>query len=182
MFDPEQRSRAFNFALRAQSIFGTVIGISIMWSIYSLIVTDYSHIFISKVLLTMICFGFATITPLIDFNESHATNPLWTGHARFHLVWQVNAMILTAILSLFLLWAYDSFFNLVLVIILNYLWIFSFFITAVSIKLYDGEFSDINGVPPIILNLFGKRIEIDRNVQAISAVFLINSYVFIIIF
>ena len=82
--------------------------------------------FISKVLLTMICFGFATITPLIDFNESHATNPLWTGHARFHLVWQVNAMILTAILSLFLLWAYDSFFNLVLVIILNYLWIVSF--------------------------------------------------------
>ena len=113
MFDPEQRSRAFNFALKAQSIFGTVMGISIMWSIYSLIFTDYSHFFISKVLLTMICFGFATITPLIDFNESHATNPLWTGHARFHLVWQVNAMILTAILSLFLLWAYDSFFNLV---------------------------------------------------------------------
>ena len=182
MFDPEQRSRAFNFALKAQSIFGTVMGISIMWSIYSLIFTDYSHIFISKVLLTMICFGFATITPLIDFNESHATNPLWTGHARFHLVWQVNAMILTAILSLFLLWAYDSFFNLVLVIILNYLWIVSFFITSVSIKLYDGEFNDINGVPPIVLNLFRKQIEIDRNVQAISAVFLINSYVLIIIF
>ena len=182
MFDPEQRSRAFNFALKAQSIFGTVMGISIMWSIYSLIFTDYSHFFISKVLLTMICFGFATITPLIDFNESHATNPLWTGHARFHLVWQVNAMILTAILSLFLLWAYDSFFNLVLVIILNYLWIVSFFITSVSIKLYDGEFNDINGVPPIILNLFGKQIEIDRNIQAISAVFLINLYVFIIIF
>ena len=91
-------------------------------------------------------------------------------------------MILTAILSLFLLWAYDSFFNLVLVIILNYLWIFSFFITSVSIKLYDGEFNDINGVPPVILNFLGKQIEIDRNVQAISAVFLINSYVFIIIF
>ena len=46
MFDPEQRSRAFNFALRAQSIFGTVMGISIMWSVYSLIFTDYTHIFI----------------------------------------------------------------------------------------------------------------------------------------
>ena len=109
MFDPEQRSRAFNFALKAQSIFGTFMGITILWSLYNLLFTDYSHIFISKILLTMICFGFATITPLIDFNESHATNPLWTGHARFHLVWQVNAMILTALLSLTLLWVFDSF-------------------------------------------------------------------------
>ena len=29
MFDPEQRSRAFNFALKAQSIFGAVMGIII---------------------------------------------------------------------------------------------------------------------------------------------------------
>ena len=182
MLNPEERSRAFNFGLKFQEIFGLFMGLVILWSIYALIFTQIETSFISKILLSLICIGFGTITPLIDFNESHATNPLWTGHARFHLVWQVNAMILTAILSLFLLWAYDSFFNLVLVIILNYLWIFSFFITSVSIKLYDGEFNDINGVPPIILNLFGKQIEIDRNVQAISAVFLINSYVFIIIF
>ena len=47
MFDPEQRSRAFNFALRAQGIFGTVMGITILWSSNSLLFTDYSHIFIS---------------------------------------------------------------------------------------------------------------------------------------
>ena len=181
MFDPEQRSRAFNFALKAQSIFGTFMGITILWSLYNLLFTDYSHIFISKILLTMICFGFATITPLIDFNESHATNPLWTGHARFHLVWQVNAMILTALLSLTLLWVFDSFFNLLLVVALNYLWIFSFFATAVSIRLYDGEFNDINGVPPIIISFLGTKIEIDRNIQAISAGFVINSCALIII-
>ena len=176
MFDPEQRSRLFNFALRAQSIFGGVMGIIIVWSLYSLMFSDYSHIFISKVLLTMICFGFATITPLIDFNESHATNPLWTGHARFHLVWQVNAMILTAFLCLTLLWIFDSYLNVLLVVALNYLWIFSFIGTAVSIKLYDGEFNDINGVPPIKFNFLDKEIELDRNIQAISAVFVINSY------
>ena len=181
MLNPEQRSRAFNFALKAQSIFGTVMGIIILWSFYTFLFTDYSHIFISKVLLTMICFGFATITPLIDFNESHATNPLWTGHARFHLVWQVNAMILTSLLCLPLLWVFDSFFNLLLVVALNYLWIFSFFVTAVSIKLYDGEFNDINGVPPILINFLGREIEIDRNVQAISAVFVINSYALYVI-
>ena len=176
MFDPEKRSRAFNFALKAQSIFGAAMGITILWSIYTLLFTDYSHIFISKILLTMICIGFATITPLIDFNESHATNPLWTGHARFHLVWQVNAMIFTSLLCLLLLWVFDSFFNLLLVVALNYLWIFSFFATAVSIKLYDGEFNDINGVPPILVNFLGRKIEIDRNIQAISAIFVINSY------
>ena len=181
MFDPEQRSRAFNFALKAQSIFGAVMGIIILWSIYTLLFTDYSHIFISKVLLTMICIGFATITPLIDFNESHATNPLWTGHARFHLVWQVNAMIFTSLLCLSLLWVFDTSFNLLLVVALNYLWIFSFLATAASIKLYDGEFNDINGVPPILVSLLGKKIEIDRNIQAISAIFVINSYALFII-
>ena len=181
MFDPEQRSRAFNFALKVQSIFGAIMGIVILWSIYNLLFTDYSNIFISKILLTMICIGFAAITPLIDFNESHATNPLWTGHARFHLVWQVNAMIISSLICLSLLWVFYSFFNLLLVVALNYLWILSFFATAASIKLYDGEFNDINGVPPILVSFFGKKIEIDRNVQAISAIFVINSYALFII-
>ena len=181
MIDPSQRSRAFNFALKAQSMFGTVMGITILWSLYNLLFIDYSHIFISKILLTILCLGFAIITPLIDFNESHATNPLWTGHARFHLVWQVNAMIFTALLCLSLLWVFDSFFNLLLVVALNFLWIFSFIATAVSIRLYDGEFNDINGVPPIIISFLGTKIEIDRNIQAISAGFVINSYALIII-
>ena len=181
MIDPSQRSRAFNFALKAQSMFGTVMGITILWSLYNLLFIDYSHIFISKILLTMLCLGFAIITPLIDFNESHATNPLWTGHARFHLVWQVNAMIFTALLCLSLLWVFDSLFNLLLVVALNFLWIFSFIASAVSIRLYDGEFNDINGVPPIIISFLGTKIEIDRNIQAISAGFVINSYALIII-
>ena len=154
MFDPEQRSGAFNFALKVQSIFGAIMGIVILWSIYNLLFTDYSNIFISKILLTMICIGFAAITPLIDFNESHATNPLWTGHARFHLVWQVNAMIFSSLICLSLLWVFYSFFNQLLVVALNYLWILSFFATAASIKLYDGEFNDINGVPPVLVNIF----------------------------
>ena len=180
MFDPEQRSRAFNFALKAQNIFGTFMGITILWSLYNLLFTDYSHIFISKILLTMICFGFATITPLIDFNESHATNPLWTGHARFHLVWQVNAMIVTAILSLIMLWAFYSLKFHLIVILLNYLWIFSFYSTVLGIRLFDGELNDINGVPPVFINIFGKTFEIDRNIQAITGVFVVNTYAFVL--
>ena len=112
MLNPKDRSRAFNFALKAQEYFGILIGLSVLWSIYALLFSNLENFFIAKVLLTMISIGFGTITPLIDFNESHATNPLWTGHARFHLVWQVNAMILTAFLCLILLWFFDSFFNI----------------------------------------------------------------------
>ena len=176
MLNPQERSRAFNFALKMQGFFGSVIGLSIIWSIYALIFTENDFLFISKVLLTLICVGFGTITPLIDFNESHATNPLWTGHARFHLVWQVNAMIITAVLSIALLWFFYSITNHLIVILLNYLWIFSFYATVFGLKLFDGELNDVNGVPPVFIKILGRSYEIDRNIQAITGVLLVNTY------
>ena len=176
MFDPNQRSRAFNLALKAQEIFGLIMGIFVLWSIWAVLFSEIEYVLISKVLLTIISIGFALITPLIDFNESHATNPLWTGHARFHLVWQVNAMILTAVLSILLLWIFYSTSNHLIVILLNYLWIFSFYVTVFGIKLFDGELNDINGVPPVFINFLSKRYEIDRNIQAITGVLVVNTY------
>ena len=127
MFDPNQRSKAFNFALKAQEEFLVLImGIFVIWSIWALFFSDFQYVFISKVLLTLISIGFALITPLIDFNESHATNPLWTGHARFHLVWQVNAMILSSFLSLYLIWFVGDLFSLGLVFCIIYLWVIAF--------------------------------------------------------
>ena len=176
MLNPQNRSKAFNFALRMQDIFSSVVSLSIIWSIYALIFTQIELIFISKVLLTLICVGFGTLTPLIDFNESHATNPLWTGHARFHLVWQVNAMIITALLSIALLWFFYSIANHLIVILLNYLWIFSFYATVFGLKLFDGELNDVNGVPPVFIKILGREYEIDRNIQAISGSLLVISY------
>lgn len=176
MINSEDRSRAFNFALFAQETFGKIIGVVILWSVWAIFFSNIDNSFISLILLSCISIGFGTITPLIDFNESHATNPLWTGHARFHLVWQVNAMILTSVLSLILLWFYHSNTNVILVLILNYLWIFSFIATVLSMKLYDGELNDINGVPSVKNKIFGRIIEIDRNVQAITGVFILNTY------
>ena len=176
MFDPSQRSRAFNFALKAQEYFGILIGLSLIWSVYAILFTEFEILFISKILLTLICVGFGTITPLIDFNESHATNPLWTGHARFHLVWQVNAMIITAVLSIVLLWFFYSITNHLIVILLIYLWIFSFYAAVFGLKLFDGELNDINGVPPVFIKILGREYEIDRNIQAITGSLLVNSY------
>ena len=176
MLNPEDRSKAFNFALKAQEVFGFLIGLTVLWSIYALIFTQIELLFISKVLLTLISVGFGTLTPLIDFNESHATNPLWTGHARFHLVWQVNAMIITALLSIALLWFFYSITNHLIVILLNYLWIFSFYATVFGLKLFDGELNDINGVPPVFIKILGREYEIDRNIQAITGSLIVISY------
>ena len=176
MFNPNQRSKAFNFALKTQDNFGLIIGAFIIWSFWAIFFSNLEYVFISKVLLTLLLLGFAIITPLIDFNESHATNPLWTGHARFHLVWQVNAMVITSILSLLFLWVYYSTDNHLIVILLNFLWIMSFYVTLLGIKLFRGKLNDVNGVPPIFISLFGKTYEIDRNVQAISGAMFVNTY------
>jgi hypothetical protein len=80
MINKNDRSRAFRFALFAQETFGKILGLIIFWSLWAVFFSSLDNIFLSLVLLTAISIGFGTITPLIDFNESHATNPLmdWT--------------------------------------------------------------------------------------------------------
>ena len=38
----------------------------------------------------------------------------------------------------------------------------------IFMPVYDGKLNDVNGVPPIEFSLLGKKMQIDRNVQAIS--------------
>ena len=181
MMNPEERSFPFNFALKVQELSGMIIGLAFLWSIWAIMFSQLEYIFISKILISLIFLGFGLVAPLIDFNESHATNPLWTGHARFHLVWQVSAMILTSIIAFLLLWFFESFISLIIVFSLAYVWIFSFFASLVSMKIYDGKLNDINGVPPIEINLASRKILIDRNVQAISGAFLVSTYSLVLI-
>ena len=179
--NPEERSSLFNFALKVQELAGKIIGLALLWSIWAIMFSQLEYIFISKILISLVFLGFGLVAPLIDFNESHATNPLWTGHARFHLVWQVSAMILTSIIAFLLLWFFESFISLIIVFSLAYLWIFSFFASLVSMKIYDGKLNDINGVPPIEINLASRKIVIDRNVHAISGAFLVSTYSLVLI-
>ena len=182
MFDPNQRSKAFNFALKTQDNFSLIIGAFIIWSFWAIFFSNLEYVFISKVLLTPLLLGFAIITPLIDFNESHATNPLWTGHARFHLVWQVLALTVTGIIIILLLWVFPSFSNLLISIALLYMWIICFLAAWAAIPLYDGKLNDINGVPPTHMKFFGKEYEVDRNVQGLVAAAIVTTYACGIIF
>jgi len=50
----------------------------------------------------------------------------------------------------------------------------------ISMRLYDGELNDINGVPSIKNKILGRTIEIDRNVQAISGILILNTYALVL--
>ena len=41
-------------------------------------------------LLALVTLGYGFVTILADFNKTHATNPKWTPHARFHVVWHMQ--------------------------------------------------------------------------------------------
>jgi hypothetical protein len=59
----------------------------------------------ARILLTLAALGFSVITIVADLNKTHAANPLWTPHARFHLVWQVLSYSGIALVALYLIWA-----------------------------------------------------------------------------
>jgi hypothetical protein len=111
--------------------------------------------FAGKVLLTLATVMYTFVPPVVDLTHTHATNPLWVSHARFHVVWQVMIMTGIGILSLFLLWfsgiAQSSSINLSF--ILGLIVLGSFLINVGAKKLYAGTLSDPNGVPPIFKNV-----------------------------
>src|SRR5271167_2935839 len=57
-----------------------------------------------KVLLSIATLGYSAIPGIFDSNNTHATNPSWTGHARYHVVWQVSSYVYVAALMLYLIW------------------------------------------------------------------------------
>jgi len=58
---------------------------------------------IARLLLAALCGGQGLATVAIDLNRTHATNPEWLRHARFHLVWQVVSYALLSVLEVALI-------------------------------------------------------------------------------
>ncbi len=62
---------------------------------------------VGKIMITYVAVSTLLILNVMDLNETHLTNPLWTGHARFHwaivlaivLVWQKHQSRLLILVS-----------------------------------------------------------------------------------
>jgi hypothetical protein len=64
----------------------------------------YETHLLARILLTIATLGYGLVTIKADFNATHATNPLWTPHARFHVVWQVSSYAGVGLIALGLIW------------------------------------------------------------------------------
>jgi hypothetical protein len=59
---------------------------------------------VARILLTLTALGYGLATIKADFNKTHATNPKWTPHARFHVVWQILSYSGIGLVALYLIW------------------------------------------------------------------------------
>ena len=128
-----------------------------------------------RILLTLATLGFSLIPVLADFNNTHATNPKWTGHARYHVVWQVMSYVFIAMISLFLIWGPidpEGSLGLKLAAAIAVAVYAGFFAALFSMKLYDGRTFDDNGIQPI--DAVGFKLDVNVTVfTTISIVLLI---------
>lgn len=124
----------------------------------------------ARVLLTVATLGYSLVLAVVDFGKTHATNPLWTPHARFHVVWQVSSYLGIALIALWLTWSAGPVSKLWLATALSFAVYGGFFVTAFFMKLFGGALLDVNGVPPITtLNIGGKPLQVDANVTSFGA-------------
>lgn len=130
----------------------------------------------AKILLTIVTLGYSAIPSFFDFNETHATNPSWTGHARYHVVWQVASYDYIAVIALILTWGYGSDTQHLWVPALLAAVIYGGFWTALlTRKRYGGVLQDeVNGVPRFHYNIFGWKFEVDANISLFTPISILT--------
>jgi hypothetical protein len=118
------------------------------------------HSLIGMISMTIGVLQFTVVPPIVDFSRTHATNPAWPRHARFHVVTQVLTTSGIGLIALFCLWSDRMPPNLGICFatILSLVALGGFFLSALSARFYDGAVSADETSPAI---LFGA---IDGNV------------------
>lgn len=119
-----------------------------------------------KILITIATLGYSAVPTFFDSNNTHATNPGWDTHARFHVVWQVSSYVYIAILALYLVWtAGTDTWPLWLATLLAAFAYGGFWTAVISRSVYGGTLvSAVNPVPAFNWNVAGKKFQTDANV------------------
>jgi hypothetical protein len=128
----------------------------------------------ATLLVTMVACATAIGPMFADFNKTHATNPLWTPHARFHVVWQVLCQAGVAGFILYIVWVAEFEGHLLLAALMNFNWGLSFFLTLLNMKRFQGTLSDVNGIPPFKFNIGGRIRKVDTNLFAATILMSLN--------
>lgn len=138
--------------------------------------TLFDQNLISRLLFSLVSVALIFGPAKADFNATHATNPLWTPHARFHVVWQVLSNSAISLVALYLLWtpSDDYFTYIVLAAVLNFIWLIAFFLTLASMSLFDGSLADVNGIKPFNFNIFGTVYQVDTNLFGATILSILN--------
>ncbi|MFT4608376.1 MAG: small-conductance mechanosensitive channel [Patiriisocius sp.] len=136
----------------------------------------YHQNVVPRILMTITAIALAIGPAIADFNKTHATNPLWPPHARFHVVWQVITNSTLCLMLLFILWTplvaqYNL--QLVLVVMVQGAILAPLYITIASMRIFDGALKDVNGIRPFKFRIAGKTLELDTNVVGFTNLSLV---------
>jgi len=135
-----RRNPAFNFT-KPDTIAQSQLGEHAM---------SFDHVLVARILLTLTTAGWAVLTVVADFNKTHATNPKWTPHARFHVVWQISSYVGLGVLAFALIWwpgplALERLYLVALMAAIVYA---AFFTALIAMPIYGGAAYDKNGYQP----------------------------------
>ncbi len=124
---------------------------------------------LARILVTLATLGYSAVTILADFNRTHASNPAWTGHARFHVVWQISSYAGFGLIAFALIWAPGPMpvARLYLACAFAAVVYGGFFVALLTMPIYGGRTYDDNGYLPFGAPLGIKRLW-DVNITAFT--------------
>ena len=136
---------------------------------------------LARVLLTLVTIGYGFITVLADFNKTHATNPTWTPHARFHVVWQISSYVGFGLLALALTWWSGPYAveRLYLVALMGAIVYGAFFVAVFTMPVYGGGAYDENGYLPFAapVPIIARKWDVNITAFSVLAAILIAGVV-----
>ena len=138
--------------------------------------TTFIFALLARILLTLVTLGYGFATIIADFNATHATNPKWTPHARFHVVWQILSYSGFGLLALALLWLPGAYAieRLILVAVMAGIVYAAFFIAVFAMPIYGGGAYDDNGYQPFAapIPIIAKRWDVNITIFCVQVALL----------